>query len=416
MKLEALCFRRYALALAAPFATAHQTLTVREGYLVWLRDASGRWGVGEAAPLPGFGLETMQECGSALRRLAELLPGLDWPILEPGAVLTLPDAAPPAARSGIECAWLDLAAQAAGLPLHQLLAHLLSVPRLRDFPAAVPVNATLGALPAALAAEQARQLAAQGFGTIKVKVGTGPAQADVERLAAVRAAVGPAVRIRADANGAWDVSTALEMLRQLAPLRIEYVEQPVAAQDVQGMAELARSSPVRLAADESVLTSEDAARVLAAGAAGVLVLKPMALGGLLPAARVAVQAWRQGVPVVVTTMLEGAVGRAAALHLAATLIAAAPAGLELPDCGLATGSLLRDDVAELAPPLRGRLQVPTGAGLGIVRPRMPQPGGLRRMWRLRLRPDANGGIPRRVRAFFARVRGRAPRDLLLTRD
>jgi O-succinylbenzoate synthase len=203
----------------------------------------------------------------------------------------------------------------------------------------VPVNVTVPAV----GPDRAHQIVAgSGCRTAKVKVAQrGQDDADdIARVEAVRDALGPAGRIRVDANGGWDVGQARRMLRRLAPFGLEYAEQPCGTLDE--LAELRCSVDVPLAADESIRRAEDPLRVRAAGAADIVVLKVAPLGGVRAALRVA-QAC--GLPVVVSSAVESSVGLAAGAALAAALPA-------LPyDCGLATMSLLTGDVT--AEPLAG---------------------------------------------------------------
>jgi o-succinylbenzoate synthase len=184
---------------------------------------------------------------------------------------------------------------------------------------------------------QAREIVAgSGCRTAKVKVGdAGQSDADdIARVEAVRDAIGPAGRVRVDANGAWDVGHAARMLAALAPFGLEYAEQPCAS--LAELAELRRLVDVPLAADESIRRAEDPLAVRAAGAADIVVLKVQPLGGVRAALQVAAAC---GLPVVVSSALESSVGLAAGVALAAALP-------ELPyDCGLATMSLLAGDVA-----------------------------------------------------------------------
>ncbi len=355
----------YALPFRLPFATARETIAQRRGFAVWVSDGAGRWGVGEAAPLEGFGMESLDACAAALEAWRGALAGREWrppggwsPHLAPGLDL-LPDAHhTPAARHGVECALLDLAAQAAGLPLARWL-HPGAA-------ASVPLNATLGATASEEAARQARELVAQGFGTLKLKVGVGGDDADAARVEAVRAAAGPRVRLRIDANGAWSEAQALRMLRRLAPQQLEYAEQPVPATDLAAMARLSAAGPVPIAADEMASSEESARTVLEARAAQVLVLKPMALGGLIATLRIAALAFQYGVPVVLSTMLEGVFARMAAVHAAAALPALAGGRVPQPACGLATGHLLTHDLLPLPPaPHQGEFAVPSAPGLGL---------------------------------------------------
>lgn len=215
----------------------------------------------------------------------------------------------------------------------------------------VPVNVTVPAVPAD-AAE--RLVADSGCTTAKVKVAE-PGQRvndDIDRVAAVRRALGPAGRVRIDANGAWTPAQALAVIVRLAAYDLEYVEQPCAR--VEELAELrrtlARQRPaVPIAADESIRRSGDPERVKALAAADIAVLKVQPLGGVRACLQLAE---RLGLPVVVSSALETSVGIAAGVALAGSL-----PRLDFA-CGLNTGPLLSDDVA--SDPLRavdGRLAV-----------------------------------------------------------
>ena len=221
----------------------------------------------------------------------------------------------------------------------------------------VPVNATV---PAVFATDVDAVLARfPGCTTAKVKVAQAGQRLadDVDRVAAVRAALGPSGRVRVDANGAWDVGAAVTALTALAPYDLEYAEQPCAqvAELAALRVALARAGvDVPVAADESVRKAEDPLRVALAGAADVVVLKVAPLRGVAPALEVAAAC---GLPVVVSSALDTSVGIRAGLALAAALPALPYA------CGLATVGLLTDDVAaEPLVPVEGHLPVrPTPA-------------------------------------------------------
>jgi O-succinylbenzoate synthase len=210
----------------------------------------------------------------------------------------------------------------------------------------VQVNVTVPAV----GPEQAYTIVAgSGCQTAKVKVAE-PGQAesdDVARVEAVRDAIGPAGKIRVDANGGWTVSQAERVLTALTPLALEYAEQP--CKTLGELAELRRLVDVPLAADESIRRAEDPLAVRAAGAADIVVLKAQPLGGVRSALEIAEAC---GLPVVVSSAVESSVGLAAGVALAAALP-------ELPyACGLATMSLLSGDVtAEPLAELAGELPV-----------------------------------------------------------
>ena len=361
MRLRSIHFKAYSLPLRRPLRTAHGTFPRRDGFRVSARSAAGLWGFGEAAPLPGFGTESLAACHALLERLSRSLVEAE---IDPDALLgqglgaMLDDQQlweAPAAAHGLELALLDLLAQERAQPLARLL-H----PRAAT---EVPVNAMLGADSAAAAAQAAQAAVAEGFATLKLKVGADPLELDRARLQAVRDAVGPAVRLRLDANGGWSEAQALAALEALHVFGVEYVEQPVSPEDIEALVRVAARSPIPIAADESVRSPPDARRLLARGAAQVLILKPMVLGGVVPALIIAREAIRSGALAIITTSLEGAVGRAGALHAAAALCPLLPE--PLPAFGLATGELLAEDLVH-APqrPVRGWMALGEIPGLG----------------------------------------------------
>ncbi len=218
----------------------------------------------------------------------------------------------------------------------------------------VRVNALIPALPADAAAALAADAAADGFCCVKVKVGAGQPAVDVDRVAAVRDAIGPGVALRVDANGAWDLETAIGVLAALSPYDLELVEQPVAS--LEDLGRTRRRVGVPVAADECVRDIDDARHLARIDAADAVVVKVQALGGVAAAMAVAAAA---GVPAIVSCLYETSVGIAAGLALAAALPALPWA------CGLGTAALLAGDV--VADPL-----VPVGGQLVVRRP-IPDP-------------------------------------------
>ncbi|QGN35747.1 o-succinylbenzoate synthase [Microlunatus sp. Gsoil 973] len=212
----------------------------------------------------------------------------------------------------------------------------------RDFPSPVrdqvPVNCTIPVVDPKTAFRMASE---SGCRTAKVKVadpGSKPSD-DLARVAAVRAALGPAGRVRVDANGAWDVDEALAALTELSAFGLEYAEQPCGT--VEELAQLRRrlrdrGPVVPIAADESIRRADDPYRVAELEAADIAVLKVQPLGGVRACLEIAE---RIGLPVVVSSAVETSIGIRAGIALAAALP-------ELPyACGLNTIRLLTDDIA-----------------------------------------------------------------------
>jgi len=351
MRIVRIAWLPFRIPYVVPFTTAHGSEPARLGTIIRVTTDDGRVGLGEAAPLPAFGGGTLDDTLAQVAKLASGIVGRD---LDAGLALLdwldYAEAGISAAACGFDTALLDIKAQAAGLPLAKLLDVRAA--------AAVPVNATVGAGDISAACRAAGQAAQAGILCVKLKVGVmGTRAAELARIAAVRATLGANVRLRIDANAAWDVPEAIAIIRAAEPYQLELVEQPVA--DLAGMAQVRAASHTPIAADESVGGPEQAAQVIAAGAADVLVIKPMLAGGLRRAGVIIAQAQSAELQTFVTTTIDAGVGVAAALHLAATL----PTPLA---CGLATGTLLASDL--LTQPIvvrNGALHIPDQPGLGV---------------------------------------------------
>jgi o-succinylbenzoate synthase len=336
----------YALPFREPYVTARGSLTRREMVLLRLRDEDGHIGLGEAVPLSLRG-------GATLAQVVEELEGL-WrgnvlaAAVEAGNVgegARLPPrlelSAP--ARCAALTALLDLGERALGIGAG-------------TSPEPIPCNATLVAGEPAAVAEEALRWAADGYTTFKLKLGAGE---DVAQVRAVREALREDAHIRVDANAGWDLETAKAILAELEPLDIQLAEQPVVT--MERAAELARSTSIPLAGDESVETPEDALRAARTGAFALTGIKLSKVGGLLSALRIA-----GNLPAYASSALDGPVGIALGARLA-TRLEALPWPASGPRShGLATQRLFSATVAAVECELRGgMLHPPTGPGLGI---------------------------------------------------
>jgi o-succinylbenzoate synthase len=344
------------------FVTSGETIAAREGLIVGVETESGLVGLGEASPLPRYNggsvTETAEAVSSLARGIVHLTPTEAW---ERDFALTgVSRGSAAAARCGVETALADLAAQAARLPLASWLAGWAGVPA-DALAARIPVNGTIDASDPKTAAREATNLVRRGFATLKLKVVLGD-DADMERVAAIRSAVGPEVTLRIDPNGAWTEPRARNLLPRFAALGVALCEQPTSAtgpNPIETLAAVHASSPIAIAADESCRTIEDLQAILDAGAADAVVIKPMA-SGLREAAVMVTLAGEARLQVIVTTMFDTGVGTVAAMHLAAL------AGNAPPACGLATLPLLEDDLITGGPRVaRGWLRLPSRPGLGV---------------------------------------------------
>lgn len=338
MKIADLEAIPYSLPFREPYVTAAGRLERRELVLLRLRDADGLEGLGEAVPLSLRG-------GVGITRVVEELSSLgELEALDEASLNSAPLSAP--ARCAALTALLDLRGKRA----------VAEGGASAGPPSPVRCNATLVAGDPAAVVADAERWAADGFSTFKLKLGTGDEAAQVR---AVRDALGPRARIRVDANGAWEVETAKRILAELEPYEIELAEQPVAT--LEEAMEVARSTSIPLAGDESIESRVDAERAAAMEACQMTGVKLSKVGGPEEAIEIA-----EVLPAYVSSALDGPVGIAAAAQVAETLGRATDGeGVDLAH-GLATQRLFASTVAASECELRGdMLHLPSGPGLGV---------------------------------------------------
>ncbi len=338
--------REFELPLTQSLRTAHGPIGLRRGIEIEVGDEAcvGR---GEAAPLPGFGLETYDEALAALGR---------WTADPEGDPPTEPCAA-----AAVESALTNLDAEIEGVSLATLL--LGSAPKTHRIAIAALVS---DADPEA-AAERAARAAAGGHVAVKLKVAarnatSSPATAmspatDLERIVAVRRALPAGVALRLDANGGWDRSTAVRVLRRVAHLDIEFIEEPTP--QPADWAQISRTVGLPVAADEHLRDPDALDRLVEVGAIEVAVLKPAVLGGPHATYELARRASMRGVRSIVSSFICGPTGLRVARD---TAVAVDPHGVH----GIGTALLFADALPEDVTPSGGYLPVPTeppsGAG------------------------------------------------------
>jgi L-Ala-D/L-Glu epimerase len=313
---------RLSIPLREPFVTSGGVVSARELLLLRLEARDGVVGYGEAAPFEPYD-------GVPLERAAAALGGGGG-------------RRPPQARAAEEIARLDLHARQEDRPLAE--------PR-KD---SLAVNMTLAAGPPEEVAERARAGLRDGYACFKLKVGLPD---DIERVAAVREAIGPWPALRVDANGAWSVDEAVHAIRGIEGNDLEFVEQP--CQTLRELSEVRQRVSTAIAADESVGSMRELRRAVELDACDVVNVKVAGAGGFGPARELLREARANGLGAFISSTLDGPWGIAAALQLAAAE--------ELPlACGLATLELFDSPLARALPPPRaGTLKIPTGPGLGV---------------------------------------------------
>lgn len=315
--------------------------------------ADGLSGEGEATVIPEFMGESQEQILQDVRLLASHLEGADPEDLDNlHSIIDRLSPSSRSARAAVDEACHDLAGKKRGLPVWRLLGE-----RQRD---RVKCTWAIGLKSPEDTVDEAMMRQSQGYRTFKVKVGDDD-EDDYRKVSVLREKLGPDALIRLDANGAYTPKRALTALERMVPLGLEMVEQPCASHELAGMAELRRSLGVKILADESVFSAEDAEKVIDAGAADFVNIKIQKLGGLRPAGRVASMVENAGLTCIVGSCLEIGPGVGASAHFAVSCRSAdgasdLTAGLQHSIAGAAA-------FGDLGPTIRE----PAGPGLGVSR-------------------------------------------------
>jgi muconate cycloisomerase len=343
--------------------------------LVHVADEAGHIGLGEASVTSIWSGETQAGTIAVIREvLAPLVVGADpfdseWI----GRRLERATFGNSFARAALEMALLDLQGQILNVPVYKLLGGkdrppIAAEPSLRlqfvlGSDRGIRLKFVIGAVEPNIAAERARGMVGKGWRAIKVKVGRDP-RGDVDRLKAVRDAIGPDVFLSVDANGGYTVEQACWVSPHFEKLEVALFEQPTRRGDHLAMAEVRQRSGIPIMADESVFTAQDVVEVIRHRAADLLSLYPGKHGGIRATQYLARMAAAAGITCTIGSNLEREVATAAMAHVAV----ATPNIL----CERFPGDLIGPLYFEkplTTPPLRysaDRLFVPEGPGLGVT--------------------------------------------------
>jgi L-alanine-DL-glutamate epimerase-like enolase superfamily enzyme len=215
----------------------------------------------------------------------------------------------PAAKASIDIALHDILGKTAHKPLFMLMG---------GYRTQVLTDITLSIKSPKEMAKDAAKAVKKGFKALKVKVGVDPTE-DVERIKMIRNAVGSSMQIRIDANEGWTPKQASQALNKMRKFNIQFAEQPVPAQNLKGLVEVRRNSPIPIMADESVHSPEDALRLIQAKAVDLVNIKLMKSGGILKGKKIAAIAEAAGIACMIGCMGESEIGVAAGAHLAAAV-------------------------------------------------------------------------------------------------
>ena len=310
MKITEVRLGLISVPLRVPFKTALRSVSSVEDVIVEIHTDTGAVGYGEAPPTGVITGDTTGAIIGAIRdHIAKTIIGRDVDDFEDLMIaLNACIQKNTSAKAAVDMALWDLYGQLYKIPVYKLMGGAKK---------SIVTDITISVNPPEEMARDARTALERGYDCLKVKVGIDP-ELDVARLAAVREAVGKEVRIRIDANQAWNAKQAVRILDQMQEkgLDIEFVEQPVPAADLEGMQYVTRNASVPVLADESVFSPADALRIMQTGAADFVNIKLMKCGGITNALRIASAAEVYGVECMIGCMLEAKISVNAAVELA----------------------------------------------------------------------------------------------------
>ncbi|MEM3459375.1 MAG: dipeptide epimerase [Candidatus Bathyarchaeia archaeon] len=213
----------------------------------------------------------------------------------------------PAAKAAVDIALYDILGKTCRKPLYRIMG---------GYRTEVLTDLTLSIKSPKEMARDAVKAVRKGFKALKVKVGVNPNE-DFERIKLIREAVGTEILLRIDANQGWTPKQAIEVLNKMEKFNIQFAEQPVSAEDIKGLREVKKNSPIPIMADESIHSPEDALRLIQAEAVDLINIKLMKSGGILKGRKIAEIAEAAGIPCMIGCMGESEIGIAAGTHLAA---------------------------------------------------------------------------------------------------
>ncbi|GAB3776124.1 dipeptide epimerase [Spirosoma horti] len=308
MKITQITLYRYDIPLKAPISISLGTIDNARNILVEIQTDEHITGWGEGSPFWMIVGETQASSLAAAHDMARLLVGRD-PLDIEGCITALTRYLPghPTTRSAFDMALYDLAAKAARMPLYQFLGGAKR---------ALVTDETIYINTPERMVDDALRIQEKGAEAIKVKLGTN-LHDDIDRIAAIRKAIGDKTPIRTDANQGWDVVTASGVLQAIGDWNVQYCEQPIKRHDIAGLRQIRRNATVPIMADESLFDATDAIRLVREEAVDYFNIKLSKSGGIFEALKINAIAEAAGIPCMIGCMSESRLALTANAHFAA---------------------------------------------------------------------------------------------------
>lgn len=310
MKIQKIEIFAINLPLIEPFVVSYDTYPSMPSIIVKMTTDCGLVGWGESVPDDHVTGETPEATYAVLKTtLAPLLIGKNP--MEFERIHELMNSVihgVPAAKAAIDIACFDLAGKKLNVPAYQLIGG--------RYHEKFPITHVLSISEPDKMAREAADRVKQGYRSFKMKVGT-EVQKDVERIRAVRAEVGNDIAIRVDVNQGWKTSgNTMPALRELEKLGLDWLEQPVLADDIDAMVEIKSKTTIPLMIDEGLHGAKEMREIIVKRAADKVNIKLMKCGGIYPAIKLAYMAEMAGIECQIGSMVESSVGSAAGFHVA----------------------------------------------------------------------------------------------------
>ncbi|MFP4020389.1 MAG: mandelate racemase/muconate lactonizing enzyme family protein [Halanaerobium sp.] len=354
MKIKDIKIYSLKIPLIKEFKTSLRTVDTADELIVVIESEEGKFGYGEAAPTAVITGDTKASISGVIKNyIRPVLIGEDIENIEKLHFLIEKAAVNnSSAKAAVEIAVYDLFAQNYGAPLYKILG---------GYRESLISDLSISVNPPAEMKEDALTAVKDGYQVLKLKVGKG-IEKDLNRVRAVREAVGNKIKIRLDANQGWKAKEAIYIIEKMEAenLKIELIEQPVKANDYQALKFVRDSVYTPIMADESLFSAEDCLRLLKMQACDLINIKLMKAGGIYNALKINAIAEANGIEVMVGSMLEAKVSVTAAAHLAAAKKNITRLDLDAP-------LYLVEDPIKGGIKMNGpQISFPEGTGLGIT--------------------------------------------------
>lgn len=310
MKIHEMEIMAVSVPTIIPYALSFGTVTAATSVLIRLHTDKGIYGIGDTSPCPGFAEESVESVVNLLRHyLYPAIRGMDP--LNIGMIHRRMDDAVKGnsfAKAAVGIAMYDILGKHLNVPMYMLLGGCFR----KEFPLLWPL---MGA-DAATNVREAKKAAKKGYRSFMIKVGHNDPEVEIERIAAVRAAIGDQILLIPDANQGWTPQIAVQCIRKMEPYRVAWVEQPVPRWDLDGLVQVRQAVHTPISADESLGSIYDALILARRNAVDIVSIKLQKSEGIYKAKKIAAIMEAANIPIFINSMIETGGSVAASLQFA----------------------------------------------------------------------------------------------------